>query len=140
MNLRTCVSFTSLLIVVSAVLAEETSTKNADALFQAGKFVEAEGAYRATNKQDPKNTHALLRLGELALFSNRLSEAESRLKEVLSREPENKQAKKLLAEGFYRQDDFDQASKTLGELKQEVRAAKLASFHGQKPYAHEVTP
>src|SRR5262249_16274740 len=118
--------------------AEEPSTKTADTLFGFGKFTEADAAYRALSLKDPKNVHAILRLGELALFSNRLSEAESRLQEVLARGPENKQAKKLLAEAFYRQDDFDRAAKLLGELKQDVRAAQLASFRGQHAYAHEM--
>src|SRR5262249_32298381 len=141
MKLRVLLSFVTLLwLAALAARAEEASTKTADALFQSGKFVEADAAYRGLNQHDAKDPHTILRLGEIALFSNRLSEAQSRLQEVLSRESNNKRAKKLLAEAFYRQDGFDQAAKLLGELKQDVRAAQLASFHGQKPYAHEIPP
>jgi thioredoxin-like negative regulator of GroEL len=107
MNLRTFTALVSVLTAIAGARAEGTATKAADALFQAGRFAEADRAYRAASRQDPKNTHSILRLGELALFSNRLSEAESRLQEVLAQEADNKQAKKLLAEAFYRQVDFD---------------------------------
>src|SRR6516165_7326499 len=74
-------------------------------------------------------------MGTIALFNNRLTEAESRLRQALDLQPKDAVAKKLLAEAYYRQDDFDHAAVLLRETGQDVVATKLASFYGRRPYA-----
>ena len=57
--------------------------ESADSLFKAGKFAKAEKIYVKTLNEDPKNHRAVTRLGEIALLSNRLNDAEKWLTEAL---------------------------------------------------------
>jgi predicted aspartyl protease len=125
-------------VTVIGARTEEALTQRADRLFEAGKFAEAQEAYAQLHREDPKDFHAILRLGALALFSNRLGEAEKFLQQALDLNPKDNVARRYLAEVYYRQDDFDRAAPILRELGQEAPAAKLASFHGQRAYDMQI--
>lgn len=110
------------------------SYNSADELFQAGKFEEAEKSYRKAVNADTKNFHAILQLGRIALFSNRLEDAQKWLKKAIELKPEEKKPNSLLAEVYYRQDAFQEASKLFQVIDKEAKAKKLASFKNVRPY------
>jgi predicted aspartyl protease len=130
----------ALLVGVAAVAARGDDEKPppdlapADALFKAGKFAEAEKAYARVVAGDPRNLRATGRLGYIALLSNRLDEAQRWLEKAVALKPDEAPAKALLAEAFYRRDDFAKAAPLLRDAGQEAEAAKLESFKGVTPY------
>jgi hypothetical protein len=111
----------------------------ADALFKAGKFAEAEPLYAAITSKNVKDYHSTVRLGYLALLSNRLDDAQKWLERALELSPDAMPAKHLLAEVFYRRDDFQRATPLLRDVGREAMAKKLASFQGSTPYVIQAT-
>jgi hypothetical protein len=105
-----------------------------DELFKAGKFVEAEKAYRAAITADAKSGQATRRLGEIALLGNRFDEAERHLGRAIKLLPDDERPKLLLAETYYRQDRFVQAAESFRQAGRDVTADTLASFKGLEPY------
>jgi predicted aspartyl protease len=110
------------------------SLQRADALFKAGKFAEADRAYARLVRQDPRSYRAVARLGYLALLSNRLDDARQRLEDAIRLQPSEAAPKLLLAEVFFRRDDFARAAPLLRASGQEARAKQLESFKGLTPY------
>src|ERR1051325_572863 len=81
----------------------------ADQLFRSGKFAEAGRLYSTIAAHNPKDHSAILQLGRIALLANRLDDARKWLEKVLVLRPDNTDAKVMLAEVFYRRDDFQKA-------------------------------
>jgi hypothetical protein len=117
----------------------------ADRLFQSGKFAEAAKLYSRIVAQNPRDHSATLQLGHIALLSNRLDEARKWLRKALTLQPDDTDAKVMLAEVFYRRDGFQKAAASLKgvdvssnkliiEQYPTLNVAKLESFKGQKPY------
>ncbi len=118
---------------------------SADRLFAAGKFAEAGDLYQQIVAQSPNDDAAILQLGRIALLSNKLDEAQDWLTRALSLDPGDTSAKIMLAEAFYRRDDFQKAAASLSgvdvstnkliiEQYPTLNVAKLESFKGQTPY------
>jgi hypothetical protein len=131
----------------AAHLAAQTAQSEADAansLFQAGNFSEAEKTYSQLAEQHPKDEDALRQLGYIALLSNQLEAAQRWLEKAVTLEPDDSSAKVMLAQVFYRRDQFSQAASILNKLGTSyesmvknypmMNAAKLDSFRGQIPY------
>ncbi len=114
--------------------SSEQNINAADSLFKAGKFAEAEVVYKKVIAEEPDNYKANLRLGYIALLSNHLDNAETYLKKAIGLKPDEKAPKSLLAETYYRQDDFLQAVPLLRDIGRNVKAEKLESFKGTQPY------
>lgn len=149
MNLvSTCI----LLVLVVATLfqgqaASEPTRSDADSaaqLFKAGKFTEAGDIYARIVAQDPKDYAAVLQLGRIALLANRLDDAQRWFEAAIALQPGD-DAKVMLAETFYRRDDFLKAASALDgvdvganrliiEQYPTLNVAKLESFRGQTPY------
>jgi len=108
--------------------------ETADAAFREGRFIDAEKLYRDAIGSEGETYDAVVRLGEIALYSNRLDEAERSLRRAVQLRPDEKRPKALLAEVYYRRDDYAQAAPLFRELGSAVFADKLASFAGQQPY------
>ena len=119
--------------------------ESADRLFQAGKFDAAGKHYSKIVAQNPKDHSAILQLGRIALLSNRLDEAQKWLEKAKTLQPDDTDAKVMLAEVFYRRDDFQKAADSLNGVDVSnnkliiqqyptLNVAKLESFKGQKPY------
>ena len=87
--------------------------ESADRLFEAGKFAEAGDVYARIVAQDPEDYAATLRLGRIALLSNRLDDAQEWLDKAIALRPGEADAKVMLAEAFYRRDDFQKAADAL---------------------------
>lgn len=114
--------------------AQRASFEEGEFLFKEGKFEEAAKFFEKAAEEEPENIDSFLRLAEISLFSNRLDEAEKWLNKVFKLRPDEKKAKSLLAEVYYRQDDFKKASLLFRDLGRNAAAEKYASFRGQKPY------
>jgi Aspartyl protease/Tetratricopeptide repeat len=117
----------------------------ANRLFQVGKFDEAGKLYSRMAAQNSKDYSATLQLGRIALLSNRLDDAQKWLEEAIALQPGDADAKVMLAEAFYRRDDFQQAAASLNGVEVStnklitsqyptLNVAKLESFKGQMPY------
>ena len=149
---RFCVAFAAILVscgfsgqATSQAQPKQSEIESAERLFQEGKFAEAGESYSRIAVQNPKDYSALLQLGRIALLSNRLDDAQKWLEEVTDLKPDDADAKVMLAESFYRRDDFQQAAASLNGVDVKgnklivsqyptLNVAKLESFKGQTPY------
>jgi tetratricopeptide (TPR) repeat protein len=126
---------------------EKTTPKDlapADALFQAGRFAEAQKIYLDIATKNSKDFQAALQLGYIALLSNKLDDAELWLRKALDLKHGNADAKIMLAEALYRKNDFFHAARELNGLGPQdaaklanystLNAAKLESFRDDDPY------
>jgi len=91
----------------------QSEVDSAGRLFQAGKFAEAGKLYSQIVAQNPKDYSATLHLGRIALLSNRLDDAQKWLEKAITLQPGNADPKVMLAEVFYRRDDFQKAAASL---------------------------
>jgi hypothetical protein len=123
----------------------QSEIDSADRLFQVGKFAEAGKLYSQIAAQNPKNYSATLQLGRIALLSNRLDDAQKWLEKTITLQPGDADAKVMLAQVFYRRDDFQKAAASLNGVDVSsnklvtqqyptLNVAKLESFKGQTPY------
>jgi thioredoxin-like negative regulator of GroEL len=145
------ISIALALIVATCLPGEATSepnqsdTESAAQLFKAGKFTEAGDIYARIAARDPKDYSAVLQLGRVALLADRLDDAQKWLEAAIALRPGNDDAKVMLAETFYRHDDFQKAAAALRgvdvsanrliiEQYPTLNVAKFESFKGQTPY------
>ena len=124
---------------------KQSEIDSADRLFQAGKFAEADKLYSQIVAQNPKDYSATLQLGRIALLSNRLDDAQKWLEKAITLRPDDADPKVMLAQAFYRRDDFQKAAaalkgvdvssnKLIREQYPTLNVAMLESFKGQTPY------
>lgn len=145
----TCLAI--LAAVASAPCVAQTVTQNTAALadagqvFQTGKFAEAGAQYASIVASDPHDYTAVLNLGRVALLSNHLTDAETWFKKAIALRPHETDPKIMLAEAYYRSDDFDKAAAALDGVDMATNqlaiqqyptldVAQLRSFQGQTPY------
>jgi hypothetical protein len=118
---------------------------SADRLFEAGEFAVAREQYARIVAEHPDDYPAILGLGRVALLSNRLVDAESWLKKASALRPGDTDPKVMLAEVYYRRDDFEKAAAALSGIDVGANSlvvsqyptldvAKLQSFTGHVPY------
>ena len=151
--MKSATSFLTLFVIFAVCFAglaasaqpKQSEKDLADRLFQSGKFAEAGKLYSRIVAQNPKDHLAILQLGRVALLSNRLDEAQKWLEKAEHLQPNDTDTKVMLAEVFYRRDDFQKAAASLKgvdvgtnklilEQYPTLNVAKLESFNGQKPY------
>ena len=160
----TCIALTgaAIIFVASAIspqsatpaIPESTSQPrqsgidSANRLFKAGKFAEAGKLYSQIVAQNPKDYSATLQLGRIGLLSNWLDDAQKWLQKAITLQPDNADPKVMLAEVFYRRDDFQKAAATLNgvdvgsnklitEQYPTLNVPMFESFKGQTPYEME---
>ena len=137
----------ALLVVFApcAKAAEPTPIESADRLFQSGEFAQAGEQYARIAADHPDDYSAILQLGRIALLSNRLGDAENWLKKAIGLRGGEADPKIMLAEVYYRRDDFEKAAASLDGIDVStnplivsqyptLNVAKLRSFKGQTPY------
>jgi predicted aspartyl protease len=124
-------------LLIAGAKDSEKSIELADSLFKAGKFAEAKEAYSKVLAEEPDNYPAVLRLGYIALLGNNLDDAQKWLTRATELKPEEAKPKLLLAEAFYRRDQFQKAAPLLRAVGRETVARKLESFKGVQPYRIE---
>ena len=95
----------------SAQPAEPTPSPvvSADRLFQAGEFAQAGERYARIVAEHADDCSAILGLARVALLSNHLDTAENWLKRASALRPGDADPKVMLAEVYYRRDDFEKA-------------------------------
>ena len=114
-------------------------------LFKVGQFDEARKGYARVADKNPNDYSAVLQLGRIALLSNQLNDAQKWFEQALRLQPDDIDAKVMLAEAFYRRDDFQQAAAALNgvdvstnklviEQYPTLNVATLESFKGETPY------
>ena len=141
----------ALLVVLApcACLAQGAEQKpspidDANRLFQTGEFAQAGERYARIAADQPENYSAILQLGRIALLSNRLDDARTWLERAIALRPDDPDPKVMLAEAYYRRDDFEQAAAALDGVDVSsnplvisqyptLNVAKLQSFKGQTP-------
>ncbi len=146
---RTCIALFAILASCFSGQAisqpQQSETDSADRLFQSGKFTEAGKLYSRIVAQNPNDHSATLQLGRIALLSNRLDEAQKWLEKAKTLQSDDTDANVMLAEVFYRRDDFQKAAaslkgvdvssnKLIASQYPTLNVAKLESFKGQTPY------
>ena len=102
---------------------KQSEIDTANRLFQVGKFAEAGKLYSRIAAQNPRDYSATLQLGRIALLSNQLDDAQKWLEEAIALQEDDADAKVMLAEVFYRRDDFQKAAASLNGV--EVSTNKL---------------
>ncbi len=141
----TVIIASSSLLAQAASPPKEPGVDSADRLFQLGKFAEAGELYSRIAARDPNDYSATLQLGRVALLSNRLDDAQKWFEKAMSVRSNDTDAKVMLAEAFYRRDDFQKAAASLSgvdvrsnkliiEQYPTLNVAMLKSFKGQTPY------
>jgi len=158
---RTCIGLIAIVTATNSAMRPQSATAataeatlqpkqpeidSADRLFQAGKFAEAGKLYSQIAAQNPKDYSATLQLGRIALLANRLDDAQKWLEKAITLQPGDADPKVMLAEAFYRRDDFQKAAAALNGVDVSSNkliieqyptlnvAKKLESFKGQTPY------
>jgi hypothetical protein len=129
--------FGSLILMSDEVQSRQSGLETADNLYKAGKFAEAEKLYIKVAVAEPANFQAALRLGSIFLLANRLADSQKWLAKAMELKPEEQAAKSLMAEVFYRRDDFERAAPLFRAIGQEEVAKKLESFKGIRVYKIE---
>jgi predicted Zn-dependent protease len=126
---KTKMKFARTCIALAAVIApggfsgqatpqpKQSEIDSADRLFQAGKFADAGKFYSQIVTQNPEDYSAILHLGRIALLSNRLDDAQKWLEKAISLRPNDTDPKVMLAEVFYRRDDFQKAAASLNDVE-----------------------
>ncbi len=138
------------LVAASPCLAQTATQKAAapaaaDQLFQSGHFAQADAQYAHMVANAPSDYPAVLKLGQIALLSNHLGDAETWFEKAIALRPHEADPKIMLAEAYYRRDDFERAAATLDGVDMATNqlaiqqyptldVAQLKSFHGQTPY------
>ena len=115
----------------------QSKIEPADSLFRAGEFTKAENSYIKLLSEDPENYQALVRLGYIALLADRFDDAQKWLTKAIKLKPNESIPKSLLAEVFYRRDEFQQAAPLVRGIGREAMAKKLESFKDVSPYQIE---
>jgi len=127
------------LVVASTATASPAHPVRADAesAFVAARFDEADRAYASMLARAPRDTLALLRRGQIALFSNRLAEAKLLIEQARAAGATPIRAAALLGEIAYRQDDYASAAAQFKLAGRDAKARKLASFAPARPWRIE---
>lgn len=129
----------------STAQPRQSGVDSANRLFETGKFAEAGKLYSQIVAKNLKDYSATLQLGRIALLSNRLDDAQKWFEKAIALKADEADPKVMLAQAFYRRDDFQKAAAALNgvdvssnklvtEQYPTVNAAMLESFKGQTPY------
>ncbi|HEY1613500.1 MAG TPA: aspartyl protease family protein [Rhizomicrobium sp.] len=115
--------------------APAATTGNAgDLPFARGDFPAARAAYEAVPAKSPNREAALRQLGLIALYENRLGEAETRLHEALALDAADTHASGALAEAERRDGKLVDVVALLKHIGRADRAAEFALFGDAHPY------
>ena len=143
-RLLTCILVLVFSVVHNAHTQDAGPLSAADELFRAGKFAAAQTLYSKFNAKNPKDFISALQIGRIFMLGNQLEPAQRWLERALLLKPNDPDAKIMLAEVFYRQDEFAKAAVALDGIDsqdadrmksyQTLVVAKLRAFQGQTPY------
>lgn len=106
-------------------------------LFKEGRFAEAEKICSELIAREPKNYQAVILGSRIALLANDINQAQKLLTKAIELNPQDSTPKTLLAEAYYRRDNFQRAAALLASAGRHSKARKLESFKGTSPYRVE---
>jgi predicted aspartyl protease len=112
----------------------KSKMKSAKLVFSNAKFAESNKLYKEILSELPNDITALIYTGYISLLNNKLDEAEKSLKRALDIMPKSNSIKSLLADVYYRKDDFKNASGLMGSIKRKASAVKLDYLKSKKVY------
>lgn len=122
------------LTVAVLLLSTQTPDSTAERLFIAARFDEAKVAFASRYGTDSADYGAALGLGTIAVFHNRLDEAERWLARASTLRPGEPRPKLLLAEAYSRRDRFSDALPLARAANRPLRAQMLEGFTGRTPH------
>ncbi|MEU8800914.1 aspartyl protease family protein [Spirillospora sp. NPDC048819] len=117
--------------LLSGAATAQAGSRDADALFKAGKFEQAGRAYEEILKKDPTNLHAARRRGHVALLANQFPDAEKYLTMALELAPSDKDTNRLLGDCYIRQDKFPLSVPCWQAAGKDVFAKWFAAVRGE---------
>ena len=123
----------ALCLVCGSALAD-SDTKDADTEFFLGHFDRARQLYEVIPSSSANYGAAQRQLGAIALYENRLEEAQRLLLAVVDKDPNDVKADLLLAETASRSGDFAAASRWLVKAGRPERALAFEVFPDTTPY------
>ncbi len=132
-----------LLFLTQVLIAQKTnqSISKANELFKSGRFEEAR-TLLSENAEKGWNLPTQYTLARIELLSNRFANAETLLTTILDKHPNDSLASKLLAETYYRQDDYSHLPGLLANAKSTYRIRQIEHFVSNNliPYHMERQP
>jgi predicted aspartyl protease len=127
----------ALSLAPAAHAAAATARTEAESAFVAARFDEADRGYASILARSPRDTLALFRRGQVALFSNRLADARRWIEQARAAGAAPIRVAALLGEVAYRQDDYASAAAQFKLAGRDAKAAKLAAFGSGAPWRIE---
>jgi predicted aspartyl protease len=126
-------------VLATSPVAAPASNVQADAesAFVAARFAEADHSYATILARQGRDTLALIRRGQMALYANQLADAKALLERARAAGASPGRVAGLLGEIAYRQDDYATAAKCFRQAGHEARAHKLESIPSTKPWRIE---
>ncbi|MEV0611780.1 aspartyl protease family protein [Nonomuraea sp. NPDC050404] len=122
------VALPALGVGLNGAAASITSDGDADQLFKAGKFDQADRTYARQLRQNPDDAHAMAQRGYIALLINRFGAAERFLAGAVKLDAGDVASKQRLAECYVRQDQHARAVPLLRQTGRKSDAA-LAEWY-----------
>ena len=119
--------------------AKGVNINRAEARLTISDFSTADEMAAAILVVEPESFRAIHIRGQVALLENRLDEAETLLKAAIEIRPTHRKARQQLAQTYYRQDRFQEASVLSASLGEKAKAAKLIGLADVRPYASQQT-
>jgi len=134
-----CVLIALLLTLASAAGAAPAPNSQADAesAFVAARFADADRSFASILARQSRDTLALIRRGQMALYANRLAEAKALIERARAAGASPVRVAALLGEIAYRQDDYATAAPHFRVAGHEAKAHKLESIPPAKPWRIE---
>ena len=134
-----CVLAACMSLLASSAIAAPAQSIHAEAesAFVAARFVEADHSYASILTRQARDTLALIRRGQMALFANRLTDARTLTERARAAGASPGRVAGLLGEIAYRQDDYATAARCFRLAGHEAKAHKLESIPPAKPWRIE---
>lgn len=108
------ISLTVMIALCGAGIARAQTADTAAVLFQDGNFNEAAIAYEAYHAEHPDDLTSELNLGAIRLYENDLTAAEPLLRAVLTADPKNDRASRMLGELYRRRAEAERRTSVTG--------------------------
>jgi predicted Zn-dependent protease len=130
---RICIAFAVIVapcnfLGQAAAQSNRSDIDTADRMFEGGKFAEAGELYARVAGKDGKDYLANLQLGRIALLSNRLDDAKTWLEKAVDIRPSEPDPKVMLAEVYYRRDEFESAAAALNGVDVSANPLILSQY------------
>lgn len=139
-SIRSNAALAAILFTLSSpsfAAASQLSQADAESAFVAARFADADRGYAQILTHASRDTLALIRSGQIALFSNRLADAKALIERARAAGAAPIRVSALLGEIAYRQDDYSTAARFVRASGHEAKARKLEAFAGAKPWRIE---